>query len=230
MPITTAQIRGARGILNWSQTDLAERTGISATSIGSIENGQSTPRANTLQTIQKAFENGGIEFLGTDGVRLKTGDVHIFKGHTGLIDFYDDIYSTIREGFEGDILVSNVDERQFIKHLGDYADTHIQRMSAFVGKVFYKILIREGDNFIPGSSYAEYRWIPRDLFASVPFYVYGDKLAIMLFDAEITVITLEYPSIAEAYRVQFADMWRRATPTEIVSSAVKSVSDGKGKR
>ena len=222
MPITTAQIRGARGILNWSQTDLAERTGISATSIGSIENGQSTPRANTLQTIQKSFENAGIEFLGTDGVRLKTGDVRIFKGHNGLIDFYDDIYSSTRDGFEGEILVSNVDERQFVKHLGEYADTHIERMSS-LGKVLYKILIREGDNFIPGSSYAEYRWIPRDLFSSVPFYVYGDKLAIILFDAEITIITLEYPSIAEAYRVQFADMWRRATPTDTPASTVKSV-------
>lgn len=230
MPITTAQIRGARGILNWSQTDLATRTGISATSIGSIENGQSTPRANTLQTIQKAFENSGIDFLGTDGVRLKTGDIKIFRGHNGLIDFYEDIHATILNGFEGEILVSNVDERQFVKHLGDYADTHIERMNKLVGKISYKILIREGDNFIPGSGYAEYRWIPRDLFASVPFYVYGDKLAIMLFDAEITIITLEYPSIAEAYRVQFADMWRRATPTETPGQAIKSVSDGKGKR
>lgn len=230
MPITTAQIRGARGILNWSQSDLADRTGISATSIGSIENGQSTPRANTLQTIQKAFENAGIEFLGTDGVRLKTGDIRIFKGHNGLIDFYDDIYDAVKDGYEGELLVSNVDERQFIKHLGGYAETHIERMQKLVNKVSYKILIREGDNYIPGSSYAEYRWIPRDLFSSVPFYVYADKLAIILFDAEITIIKMEYPSIAEAYRVQFADMWRRATPTETISPALKSVSDGKTKR
>src|ERR1700757_5047469 len=79
MSITTAQIRGARGILNWSQADLAERTGISATSIGSIENGVSTPRANTLTLIQKAFESAGIEFI-DGGVRLRRSDVRVYEG------------------------------------------------------------------------------------------------------------------------------------------------------
>lgn len=209
MSITTAQIRGARGILNWSQADLARRTGISATSIGSIENGQSTPRANTLYTIQSTFENAGIEFIGREGVRLKTGDVRVFNGTQGLIDFYEDLYETIKN-FEGNVLVSNVDERLFVKALGDFADIHIARVSK-LEKVRYQILVREGDTYTPGSSYAEYRAIPQELFASVPFYLYNDKLAIMQFDGEVTVIVLHYPAIASAYRTQFADMWGRAT-------------------
>lgn len=209
MSITTAQIRGARGILNWSQADLARRTGISATSIGSIENGQSTPRANTLYTIQSTFENAGIEFIGREGVRLKTGDVRVFNGTQGLIDFYEDLYETIKN-FEGNVLVSNVDERLFVKALGDFADIHIARVSK-LDKVRYQILVREGDTYTPGSSYAEYRAIPQELFASVPFYLYNDKLAIMQFDGEVTVIVLHYPAIASAYRTQFADMWGRAT-------------------
>ena len=216
MTITTAQIRGARAVLNWSQQDLADRCGLSATSIGSIENNQSTPRNNTLHTIQKAFESAGIEFLGTTGIRLRSGEVRVFTGQAGLIDFYEDIYSTVRN-YAVDILVSNVDERLFIKHLGQYAQTHIDRMRA-LKKIKYKILIREGDDFVPGESYAEYRWIPSELFASVPFYVYGDKLAIMLFDANVTVILMDYPAIASAYRMQFADMWARSTP---VGTSVK---------
>lgn len=208
MAITTAQIRGARGILNWSQADLAERTGISATSIGSIENGVSTPRANTLATIQKAFEDAGIEFLGLDGVKLRSGNIRVLKGHQGLIEFYDDIYEKLRN-FEGDVLVSNVDERAFVRALGDYADIHIERIQA-LKNIRYKILIREGDTYLPGSSYAEYRWIPKELFASVPFYVYDDKLAVILFDAEITVIVMDYPAISAAYKTQFADMWGRS--------------------
>ena len=66
MSITTAQIRGARGILNWSQQDLAQRTGISATSIGAIENGQTTPRASTLETIRATFERNSIELFLND--------------------------------------------------------------------------------------------------------------------------------------------------------------------
>jgi len=210
MSITTAQIRGARGILNWSQADLARRTGISATSIGSIENGQSTPRANTLHTIQSTFENAGIEFIGREGVRLKTGDIRVFSGTQGLVDFYDDVYNSIKD-FEGNVLVSNVDERLFVKALGDYAQVHIDRVTK-LERVRYQILVREGDTYTPGSSYAEYREIPEALFASVPFYLYNDKLAIMQFDGEITVIVLHYPAIANAYRSQFADMWQRAMP------------------
>lgn len=208
MTITTAQIRGARGILNWSQQDLAQRTGISATSIGAIENNQTTPRESTLSTIRKTFESGGIEFIGLDGVRLRTGDVRTYIGKEGFIEFYDDIYETVRNA-ENEILVSNVDERAFVKTLGDYAHVHVDRIKA-LGNVHYKILVKEGDTYIPGSGYAEYRWIPKELFASVPFYVYGNKLAIMIFDNEPSVILLQYPSIAEAYRVQFYDMWQRA--------------------
>lgn len=209
MSITTAQIRGARGILNWSQSELAERTGISSTSIGSIENGQSTPRASTLQTIRKTFEDAGIEFIGLEGVRLRSGDIRTYKGQAGLIDFYEDIYRTVKN-FKGDILVSNVDERLFVKYLGEFAATHIERMKS-LPSIQYKILLREGDDYVPGEDYAEYRSIPSELFASVPFYVYADKMAIIVFESELTVIVMDYPAIANAYRTQFADMWERST-------------------
>jgi transcriptional regulator with XRE-family HTH domain len=217
MSITTAQIRGARGILNWSQADLAERTGISATSIGSIENGVSTPRANTLTLIQKAFEGAGIEFIGMDGVKMRSGNIRVFRGQQGLVEFFENVYDELRNSQE-EVLVSNVDERMFVKAMGEQTGMHLDRMSA-LKKVRYKILIREGDTYMPAASYAEYRWISKELFASVPFYVYSDKLAIILFDPELTVIALEYAAIATAYKAQFLDMWNRAKPANGESKA-----------
>ncbi|HEY8189489.1 MAG TPA: helix-turn-helix transcriptional regulator [Micavibrio sp.] len=210
MSITTAQIRGARGILNWSQTDLAERTGISATSIGSIENNQSTPRASTLNTIQKAFEDAGIEFIGQEGMRQKTGDVRVLKGRDGFWAFYQDIFDSLRKD-PGEVLVSNVNEREFEKWLDqEKINTHRERMKDVTG-VRYKILIREEDTyFLATPDYAEYRWTPREHFSSVPFYVYGKKLAILLFDMELTVIVIDYPAVAEAYRMQFSAIWGAA--------------------
>lgn len=212
MSITTAQIRGARGILNWSQSDLADRTGISATSIGSIENGQSTPRSSTLQTIRKAFEDAGIEFIGRDGIRLKTGDVRIFSGREGFADFFTEVYRTLdQEG--GEVVVSNVDERKFAKWHGEAGDEHLRRMATLKG-VKYKILIQEGDTYFPASGYAEYRWLPAEQFSSVPFYVFGKRLAILLFDIEPIIILLNYPAVAEAYRKQFLAMWDRSRAPE----------------
>lgn len=212
MTITAAQIRGARGILNWTQGDLAERTEISATSIGSIESGATQPRESTLTVIQKVFEDAGIEFTENDGVRVKTGDVKVYKGRQGFVDFYEDIYNTLKET-PGEVVVSNVDERDFEKWLpADRVEKHFVRMQETEG-VSYKILLREGDKyFLASSKYAEYRWIPKGLFSSVPFYVYDGKLAIILFGAEPTVIVLNYPAVADAYRAQFDALWDAALP------------------
>lgn len=210
MAITTAQIRGARGILNWSQSDLAQRTGISATSIGSIENSQSTPRANTLNTIQKAFEDSGIEFIGMDGVRQRRNDVRVYAGRENFWGFYDDVYESLQQN-PGEVMVSNANERLFESWLSpDQITLHTARMKALSG-INYKILLREGDTyFLASRDYADYRWMPANIFASVPFYVYADKLAILLFNEEPTVIVINYPAVAESYRVQFRSMWNGA--------------------
>lgn len=222
MAITTAQIRGARGILNWSQSDLAERTGISATSIGSIENSQSTPRANTLNTIQKAFENAGIEFIGMDGVRLRRSDIRVYEGRESFWGFYEDVYQALQNN-PGEVMVSNANEREFESWLSPEQITlHTARMKELSG-INYKILLKEGDTyFLASSDYADYRWIPHNQFASVPFYVYADKLAILLFNEEPTVIVVNYPSVAEAYRVQFRAMWAGASIPGKTAMLVKS--------
>lgn len=209
MTISTAQIRGARGLLNWSQQDLSERTDISATSIGSIENGISTPRESTLTAIRKAFEDAGIEFLPNDGVRFVRGDVRVIRGKQGFIEFFDNVYNSLKDLDSAEVLVSNVEEDKFIKLAGSTAEGHMQRMSA-LKNVRYKVLLREGDTNFLASTYAEYKWLPRDYFYSVPFYAFGDKLAIILFDVEPVIIIHNFPAITEAFKVQFKAMWESA--------------------
>lgn len=208
MTITTAQMRGARGILNWSQSDLAERTGISATSIGSIENGQSSPRENTLKAIRQAFEKSGIEFLLGDGVRKKSAEIDILRGTDGFQKFSYDIYQAIQnDGRE--VLQAYVDDRKYADLLGKEAYPHVQRMEEMQGKRF-KILQKDGDDYFPAKKYAEYRWIPAKDFMAVPFVVYGDKLAVVLFEPEPTIIINNFPMVAEAYRLQFLSLWENA--------------------
>lgn len=213
MTITTSQIRGARGILDWSQAELSKRTNISTTSIGNIESGNTQPRESTLQVIRKAFEDAGIEFLPDNGVRMRTGQVKIFTGRRGYLNFFEDVYQTLKKD-PSEVLVSNVDERKFLKWHGELTDEHHKSMQDLSG-IKYKILLQEGDDYFP-ARYAEYRWIRKDHFGSVPFYVYGNKLAIMLFDNEPTIIVMEYPAISEAYRTQFLAMWDNAIiPTSL---------------
>lgn len=209
MSITTAQIRGARGILNWSQQDLAQRTGISATSIGSIENGQTTPRESTLTTIRKTFEFEGIEFLDGDGIRKKSAFVDIYRGKDGFRKFSEDMYETIKRDNQQEVLQAYVDDKKFAAWLGDESRPHVERMQT-LNLPKFKILQKEGDTYFPANSYAEYRWIPTNQFIAVPFFVYGNKLAIILFNDDANVIIMNYPIIAKAYRMQFNSLWDQA--------------------
>lgn len=208
MTITTAQIRGARGILNWSQSDLAERTGISATSIGSIENGQSTPRENTLKAIRQAFEKSGIEFLENEGVRKRSAEITILRGLAGFQKFAFDIYETVQNDSR-EVLQAYVDDRKYADLLGDEAYPYVKRMETLKEKRF-KILQKEDDAYFPAKNYAEYRWIPAKQFIAVPFIVYGDNLATILFEPQPTIIINTYPLVAEAYRLQFLSLWDNA--------------------
>ena len=72
-----SQIRGARALLNWTATELAEAASTNRFTIQKIEqsDGVPTAKAQILFEIQKALEAAGVEFIGTPdhgpGVRLK---------------------------------------------------------------------------------------------------------------------------------------------------------------
>ena len=75
--ITSAQIRGARALLDWSRQVLSERSGIGISALMRLEASDGIPSGNikTFEAVQKTFEQAGIEFIGTPddhpGVRLQ---------------------------------------------------------------------------------------------------------------------------------------------------------------
>lgn len=78
--ITPAQIRAARALIGWKQTDLAAASGVSEMSVKNIERGATDPRASTLRALEAALERAGVVFLdpghnrdGGAGVRLRDG-------------------------------------------------------------------------------------------------------------------------------------------------------------
>ncbi|MDA9506737.1 hypothetical protein XI09_19320 [Bradyrhizobium sp. CCBAU 11386] len=63
--LTGAQLRAARGILNWSVKQLAARTGISSAIIRRLEEYDDAPPMpdETMETLRRVFSDAGIEFL-----------------------------------------------------------------------------------------------------------------------------------------------------------------------
>ena len=76
MLITIEQLRGARGLLGWSQTELAERAGLSLPTIKRVESGRGPRVSDDARVrLRSALESGGVEFIdengGGPGVRLR---------------------------------------------------------------------------------------------------------------------------------------------------------------
>jgi transcriptional regulator with XRE-family HTH domain len=62
MTITPAQCRGARGMLEWTKEELAERAKVSPRTILRFETGVRQPYDRTLRDIVAALETGGVRF------------------------------------------------------------------------------------------------------------------------------------------------------------------------
>ncbi len=74
--ITGPQIRAARALLGWSQTDLADNAVISETALMKLETGRADTRTSTVIKVRQALEAAGVEFVnrpdGKIGVMVKS--------------------------------------------------------------------------------------------------------------------------------------------------------------
>jgi transcriptional regulator with XRE-family HTH domain len=75
--ITSNQLRAARALLKITAIDLASISGVGVSTIKRFELSEGVPSCNmkTIDSLKKALEKAGIEFMGTPedrpGVRLK---------------------------------------------------------------------------------------------------------------------------------------------------------------
>jgi transcriptional regulator with XRE-family HTH domain len=62
------QCRAARGWLDWSQEELAQRANVALSTVRDFEKGRRVPIGNNLLAMRQALLNGGVELLDEGGV------------------------------------------------------------------------------------------------------------------------------------------------------------------
>jgi hypothetical protein len=76
-PLTSAQLRAARGLVRWSAEDLARHSAVGVTTIRRAEltESETSMTAANNQAVRRALESAGVEFIdengGGPGVRLR---------------------------------------------------------------------------------------------------------------------------------------------------------------
>ncbi len=205
--ITLEQIKAARALLNWNQQDLARAAAMSKPALANFERGSTTPRPETLQAIKDALEKAGIEFTEGPGVRLSrdTLNVEIFRGKDSLYRLWNDILETLKPGEER--LIGYVQENKYLEVTGPEFKIMMQKYRK--AGIRGRILSCEGDmNFADPTS--EYRWVPESRFLDIPYYVYGNKYAVLLWEPSPRVILVENQALVDNYRRQFNRHWEAA--------------------
>lgn len=71
--MTSAQLRAARGLLNWTVRDLAEKAKIHRNTVSNFETGRYAGDPEKVAAMRRAIEKAGVEFTNgkRPGVRLR---------------------------------------------------------------------------------------------------------------------------------------------------------------
>ena len=207
--INPAQIRAARSLLRWTLARLKEATGLSKNWISQIEREQVTPRQETLNTIQQAFEEAGVEFLPNSGVRKKDRIVETYEGPGSNQRLLEDIYKTLRDT-GGEILIAHLDEEAAIKNLGrPFIEEQIRKRKA--AGITHRLLVRANDpGLIP--PFDTYHSMPDTYFSQHLLWIYGSKVALLAWDPAKSVV-IDDGRFADCARQLFNFIWDH---TEIV--------------
>lgn len=211
--ITAAQLRAARGLLDWTRSELAKAAGLSAETIKNIEHGVYTPQESTILAITHAFATHNVEFTDNDGVRKSAGIVLNYEGVADFRKYADDVYQVLLDNpKDRSICIFGNNDREFIEALGDYANVHLQRMSKLEGLQF-RTLITEGVDVLV-SKYISYRRL-RNFGFTIPFSVYGTRFDFIMYGNGPSfpkVVAIKSQAVADAYRAQFEALWNHAEP------------------
>lgn len=198
---TIEQIRAARALLDWSQTDLAEKAGLSQTGIARLENGTHTPNSATLDKIVRALEKQGINFT-AKGLEKDEYPIYNTFGDT-----HEKAYLKLLEDAHEHLLTIENPELLIM-----FADDSVSPAS--VNEKYKKMrrdgikmrqLIEEGNSYVMGPL-SEYRYIPKKFFINRVTLIYGDRIANESTDVCQGVIRVD-PVNAKIQRNMFDILW-----------------------
>lgn len=209
--ITSRQIRAARGLIGWSQSDLAEAAGLSRSTVIGIEKGSGNPTRDLMVRLRTVLEDRQVEFLPQEGVRFREPTTlydHLPGANKRLID---DIYSSSlayrdKTGV-ADVLIYGLREDDAEKSVGDYLVHHIERLklAGLTEKILY---FSDTTTFVAPMPW--YRLL-KDADTSnrhfPPIIIYAENVAVVQFEPQETVTIVHSRAISEASRHMFEYIW-----------------------
>ena len=216
--ITIDQCRGARGLLDWTQQDLADASGLSKTAINNFEKSHSDIKAESLRAIRFAFESADIEFIDNVGVTRKTENCKNLSGPNALNELIDDIHLTLSQRTEDEILISFVEQSLAGRITTSKLFKHIEFIKD--NKIKQRVLCYDGSKQVLSPT-DECRWLPEETKnIGTTTFIYSDKVAIETWDKSMIIIG-RYKNLYTSERDRFEQLWQSA----VIPATLKKEDD-----
>lgn len=204
MLITADQIRAARALKNWSQTDLAERTGLAVPTIANIELGKQIPGKNTIEKIIDSFSLGGIRFT-PNGVEFDKDEITTIFGD-GKFKFIQIDAIRVLENLppkERFYLAFNAEDHATTEEEQDLYDLMTSKGIILRRIVSQKARIQH-DYFKTKIIDPQYTSEKGEVF------FFGDKVVFYTYpegNQDVTTLIINNSRIADTYKKIFSYMW-----------------------
>lgn len=210
MSFSPEQTGAALGLLKLKWSDLAKATHITPANLTKWKSGETKFHADTMDKIVNFIDNNGLQATKNGGMEPKPKrEIQELYGEHGFIYFMNDVYETVKD-VGGDVCVSNVDERNWIKWMGqEQYEEHSLRMKD-LSDYSFKIFVKEGDEYFIANRFATYKPIPSEFFNEQSYYAYGNKLALLEFSEDnVHINIIENEEWALSFKLFFNFVWSK---------------------
>ena len=198
------RVKEHRKLRGFTQESLAIASGVPYTTLTKIESGRiKNPSLQAITKLAKALDASLDDFILSETLR----------GGGVMKRIHQDILKTLQPG--DTMYITGVDESRFLA-----ADQ--QQISSFIktiGKIglHQKLISCEGNKKGFVEDFIEYRAIPMEYFNDNPMYVYGTKVAAVIWGPPLQAVILNNSVLADSYRKQFLFMWKNAEKILIIT-------------
>lgn len=188
--ITPRQCRAARGLLGYTQADLAKKAGMSKTGLNNFESGKSSMKSTTQKALKKALEDSGIDFTKGEGVRLRTNETILLQGNGSAEALYEHILENAQDSLS--VYHNNVEEIESV----------LSRLESVLPRII--LSTHEQKSF---GSRSNIRFLEKTS-ANIgnPKFIYGNFVAMVMAEGQTIVIVVSEDT-AEAELSQFDIVW-----------------------
>ncbi len=209
--ISVKQIKAARGLLEWSQADLATASSLHVNAINNVERRNGHPRSDTIAQIQSAFEQEGIRFKGLTGVELIQESLEIRKyiGSDFMRVLGHDVLSVLTNA-DHELIAVLPDEKYFVQDIHD--EKINDKYYAIQKKIGFKqrsILTKP--DAISYMESKDVRYLSDEILGTQTFQVYGDKFVLINWENK-ELVFIQSATVAKSFRNQFEFFWQQAKP------------------